>query len=540
MPRKRILATWVVLLLTFPLLLIPDLKASPAVLWPSVVAVGLAFVTRDIYASLFLGAFAGAILLNHGNVLSAFLDLFSRYLLPALADPWNMSILVFTLLMGGLVGLLNWNGGMRSVAEFLLQGGHSRRRAEMGAYILGWIIFFDGIANSMLVGKVMRPITDRAGISREKLSFIVDSTSSPIAGVALISTWIAYEMSVIRDGLVNLANPALIESVSPYQLLVQSLPYRFYNYFILLIVLAVIWLGRDFGPMLGAERRFVNPEPEPQSSGGPGRFSRSLLGLVPLAALILSVFGGLFIRGGGLERPLSWESLITAFGTADAAKVFVESTAFTAILTLLMSAAWRPVGDSRSVIAVFFEGMMHMFLPVLILVFAWVLNGVIKELGTSAYLVSFLDKTLSPALLPALVFLVSAIVSFSTGTSWGTMAIVMPLVVPVAATLADFQFESPMFIATIGAVLAGAVFGDHCSPISDTTIISSLSSDCDHIEHVRTQLPYALAAALIALFVGYGLSAIVSPVWLLTVGSIACWALVRYAGKPSAPGAIRP
>jgi Na+/H+ antiporter NhaC len=257
-----------------------------------------------------------------------------------------------------------------------------------------------------------------------------------------------------------------------------------------------------------------------------------LLALIPLSVLILSVFGGLFVRGGGLERPLSWNSLILAFGSADAAKVFVESTALTVLLTLLMSSIWRPRDQTQSVVGVFFEGMMRMFVPVLILVFAWVLNGVIKELGTSAYLVSFLDQTLSPALLPALVFVLASIVSFSTGTSWGTMAIVMPLVVPIAANLTGFEFGSQAFVATIGAVLAGAVFGDHCSPISDTTIVSSLSSDCDHMEHVRTQLPYALAAAAIAVISGYALATFLKPAWLLLSGALGCWALVRFAGRP--------
>ena len=536
MSRTRFIITLLVFLATFAWLLTPDLKHSPAVLWPSIVAVGLAFLTRDIYVSLFLGALSGAVLLRGGNIAAAFLDLFTRHLIPALKDPWNISVLIFTLLMGGFVELINRNGGMAALAEGFLGRGHSRRRAALGAYILGWILFFDGLASSMLVGKAMRPVTDRAGLSREKLSFIVDSTSSPIAGLALISTWVAYEISVIRQGFENIGDAQLAAQVAPYQLLVQSLPYRFYNYFILLLVFWTIWLARDFGPMLAAERK-ARPVAESVAFAPPRsfRFGRVALALIPLLVLVVGVFGGLFVDGGGWQRPFSIASVVEAFGKADAATVFVCATAVAVVVALILSAMFPVTATEPTAVTIFFEGMKQMFLPTLILVFAWTLNAVIKEIGAAPYLVSFLGDKLSPTLLPVLVFVLASLVSFSTGTSWGTMAILMPLVIPVAAKLTGLHTaadaSSPQMIATIGAVLTGAVFGDHCSPISDTTIVSAFSSDCDLMAHVNTQMPYALVAAVLAVFLGYGPAGWkISPYLLLLVGGLACWMLVRFGG----------
>lgn len=539
MNRTRTLITVVAFLATFAWLLAPDLKPSPAVLWPSVLAVGLAFVTRDIYLSLFLGAFSGALMLHGGNPWTAFHDLLIGRLIPSLTDRWNISVLVFTLMMGGFVEVLNRNGGMAALSARVMGSSRSARRAGLGAYFMGWLVFFDGLASSMLVGKTLRPIADRAGLSREKLAFIVDSTSSPIAGLALLSTWVAYEMSVIRQGLTNTADAALPDAVAPFSWLVLSLPFRFYNWFMLLLVFLLVWLMRDWGPMLAAEKASrSNPRPEPAVTTEAAIGSHVALALVPLAVLVLGVFGGLFIGGGGLELALTFPHLVQAMGKADAAAVFVLATAVASVVALGLTAVGRStpaLPDAHgSGTHAFFQGMQQMFLPALILVFAWMLNSVIKELGTASYLVALLGERLPSAWLPALVFLLAAIISFSTGTSWGTMAIVMPLAIPLAVNLTAFHAgmtASPVLVATVGAVLAGAVFGDHCSPISDTTIVSAFSSDCDVMAHVRTQLPYALTAAFLATVLGYLPAGFgVSPFLLLAIGALACWLLVRYRG----------
>jgi Na+/H+ antiporter NhaC len=347
-------------------------------------------------------------------------------------------------------------------------------------------------------------------------------------------------MSVIRQGFVNTGDAVLADTVAPFSWLVLSLPFRFYNWFMLLLVFLLVYLMRDWGPMLTAERATrLQPCPEADLSIQPGSGSRSALALGPLAVLVLGVFGGLFVGGGGLQQTLTFAHLVDAMGKADAAAVFVLATALASAVALAMTALWRdvssPLKGHESGTQAFLQGMQQMFLPTLILVFAWMLNSVIKELGAANYLVALLSKQLSPAWLPALVFLLASVISFSTGTSWGTMAIVMPLTIPLAVKLTAFHgggVESPILVASVGAVLAGAVFGDHCSPISDTTIVSAFSSDCDVMAHVRTQLPYALAGAAIATLVGYLPAGYgISPWWSLATGGVVCWLLVRYRGK---------
>jgi tetracycline resistance efflux pump len=249
---------------------------------------------------------------------------------------------------------------------------------------------------------------------------------------------------------------------------------------------------------------------------------------------VFGVFGALYFQGGGTIASLSLPAMIDAFGKADAALVFVWVTAATALLAMVLHRFTAAGSGQTEAVKPFFDGVNQMFLPALILVFAWMLNSVIKELGAAQYLVTLLGDAMNPAWLPALTFMLGAVISFSTGTSWGTMAILMPLVIPVAVAMGETSGNANVLVPTIGAVLAGAVFGDHCSPISDTTIVSAVSSDCEPMAHVRTQLPYALLGAGLAVALGYLPAGFgVSPWWLLLAGGAACWAVIRYAAKPS-------
>ena len=514
-------------MLTFAWAALGRAGETVAPVWPSVLAIALAFISRNIHLSLLGGGYAGAVLLNAGNPLTGFFDLFERHLLPALSDPWNIRVLAFTLMMGGFVELLNVSGGMQSLAGRILRGSNSQRRAGLGIYAMGWLLFIDGLANAMLVGKSMRPIADRVRMSREKLAFIVDSTSSPIAGLSLVSTWVAYELSVIREGLTMAGESA----ASAFPLLVESIPHRFYNLYLLLIVLLVIWLGRDFKAM---RQTALSPDVEkPDSKAEEGK-APWWPTIVSLALLVLGVFGGLYLQGGGSLEEWSLQGAIDAFGSADAALVFVWATAGASLLAMALNRI-ASVSEGKTV-QPFLEGMNHMFLPALILVFAWTLNSVLKELETAASLVALLGGAMPAGLLPVLTFALGAVISFSTGTSWGTMAILMPLVIPLGYGLAEASgIEAHgLIVTTIGAVLAGAVFGDHCSPISDTTIVSSFSSGCDAMAHVRTQLPYAFAAAVIAVLIGYLPTGWNVPPWLLLpFGVAACWSLIRYRARPA-------
>ena len=551
MNRSRIILAAALLLVTLAFVLAGEPRGSAASIWPSAVAVGLAFVTREIYSSLFLGAFAGALLLAGGNIASAFIDLFARHLIPPLTSRWNVCALTFSLMMGGFIALLNRAGGMQAIAARLLGSGDSKRRAGLGVFGMGWLVFFDGLANCMLVGRTMRPVTDRAGLSRAKLAFIVDSTASPIAAFALISTWIAFELTLIQNGFAaygenELGGAGQFVHLSSYEILVRTLPYRFYNYFLLLIVFLTVWLGRDLGPMREAEAAAqAEQAEEPQSGVGAGNEEeddcigrRIWLTLLPLGLLIVGVFGGLFVSG--LSKLEEWSPsvlarTIQAFGKADADLVFVTATAFASLVAmgaLRFSSGHDPKDNPMTI---YLEGMKEMFLPVLILVFAFTLGSVIKELKTAEWLTGALRGGFPAAALPAVVFLIAALMSFSVGTSWGTMGILMPLCIPVACALTGLEgggVPGPIVISTIGAVLAGAVFGDHCSPISDTTIVSAFASGCDAIEHVRTQLPYALLAAGVAVILGYGLTGMgLNPFAALALGGGACWAAIRFGGR---------
>jgi len=343
---------------------------------------------------------------------------------------------------------------------------------------------------------------------------------------------------VIQQGFANAGQP----EVAAFPLLVESLPYRFYNLFVLLIVFLVIWLGRDFGPMREAElaarkRGIASPAKDGELRPGdpsPALAVRAWPAVLCLVALVFGVFGALYFQGGGTVATFSLQTMIDALGKADAALVFVWVTAATALLAMALHRFTVPDPVQSSAVKPFFDGMSHMFLPTLILVFAWILNSVIKDLGAAKYLVSLLGDSLNPAWLPALTFLLGSAISFSTGTSWGTMAILMPLVIPVAVAMGDAPGSANVLVPTIGAVLAGAVFGDHCSPISDTTIVSAVSSDCETMAHTRTQLPYALLGAGIAVVIGYLPAGLGINPWLLLVGGgVACWAVIRWWAKPS-------
>lgn len=531
--QPRTLVAAALFLATFAIPLAGDPRGSALALWPSALAIALAFVLRDIYPSLLLGAFAGAILVRDGDAFGAFLDLFERYLLPALTNPWNVNVLVFTLMMGGLVELLESSGGMAAAAARMAGRRPDGRRVGLAVYGVGWLFFLDGLASSVLLGKALRPLADRARMSREKLAFLVDSTASPIAGLSLVSTWVAYELSLLRDGFGALGLDA--DDASPFLVLAQSLPYRFYNLYLLAVVFFVIWLRRDLEPMRRAEqsaaRRALPMAPEDD-----GARRRAWPTLMVLGALLAAVVAGLWLDGGGRSRPFDADGVIAAIGAADAAQVFVWATAGAAALALLVG---RLGGNGRPApAAAFFRGTAGLFLPALILVLAWMLGAVTTELDAAAGLAAVLAGGLPPVLLPAVVFALASAISFATGTSWGTMAVVMPLAIPAAAALTGYTGGAapPLLVATVGAVLAGAVFGDHCSPISDTTLVSAVASDCEPMAHVRTQLPYALGTAAVALALGYlpaGFA--VSPWLLLPLGVAACWCWIRFVAQPAEP-----
>jgi Na+/H+ antiporter NhaC len=419
---------------------------------------------------------------------------------------------------------------------------------------MGTAIFFDDYANALLVGATMRPLTDRLRVSREKLAWLVDSTAAPVATVAVISTWVGFEVGLIQEAMARLDH-----GTQAYTFFLQSIPYSYYPLLTLFLVYMVAVTGRDFGPMLKAEHRAVHkgqllrPGAQPASDApGPaggtatGPAHPALAG-IPIFAVILATALGLYFGGrqAAVADGLASPSLREILNNADSFAVLTWSALTGATLAIGLAVAGRRLSLVEALDG-FLDGVRSMVIAVTILVLAWSLSAACDGLGTATHLVEVCRQVLSARLLPMLVFILAAAVSFSTGTSWGTMAILMPLVYPLGHQLPldaglDVATALHIHLASVSAVLAGAVFGDHCSPISDTTILSSLATGCDHVDHVKTQLPYALTVAGIAavlgyLPVGYG----VSPWISLVMGLVAVAVVVLRVGRKVVTGADAP
>lgn len=508
-------------------------------LLPPVVAIALALIFKEVILALFIGIFSGALLIKKFNIIEAFFDIIDKYIIEAVADKERASIIIFTLLLGGMVGIISKSGGIKGIVENLSKKVASASGSQFYTWLMGILIFFDDYTNTLIVGNTMRPLTDKWKISREKLSYIVDSTAAPIASIAIISTWIGFEISLINQSL-----KAYSINFDAYHLLLSSIPYRFYSILTLIFIFLIFTMKKDFGPMLKAEKRARKgkllsdraiPLTDFESSGlNPSQSIKAKWynGLVPIIVVIVFTFGGLYISG---KESLSsagdqianksifeilfsnnvFRELGTIISSADSFKVLLWAS-LTGVVTALFLAYFQKILKLRALISAFVQGMKSMMMAIVILVLAWSLGVVLIQLHTADFVVSLLGSNLDYHLFPAIVFIFSGFIAFSTGTSWGTIAIMFPLVMPITIVLLQNTTDFHHFLVlTISSVLAGAVFGDHCSPISDTTIMSSMASSCDHIDHVKTQIPYALLMAFIALFLGiipvsYGFPYIIS------------------------------
>ena len=522
---------------------------------PPALAILLAFITKNVVLSLFIGVLSGSIMLQLAgqNIIVALFQGFLNvinYILGSLSDSWNAGIILQVLTIGGLIALVTKMGGAKAVAETLVKRAKTPRSAQITAWFLGLIVFFDDYANSLIVGPIMRPVTDKLKISREKLAFIVDATAAPIAGIALVSTWIGYEVGLIKDGFASIG-----QEVNAYGIFIETIPFRFYNILILIFVLATAYYLREFGPMYQAERRarttgkVLSDTAKPMQSEENSTLPKEGIKLsiwnaiVPIGLLIVLSFGGFYYNGytaimdSGDEAliqlvtnsPFSFETLRETFGYSDASVVLFQAALFASIVAIAMG-IWKKIFTINEAIDTWVNGMKSLLITGVILLLAWSLSGAMGDLGTAKYLVGLLSDTLPAFLLPALIFIFGAVISFATGTSYGTMGILMPLTIPLAAALSpDPQFV----IMSAGAVLTGAIFGDHVSPISDTTILSSMGAGSDHIDHVKTQIYYALPVALITIFLGYIPVGLGVSVWLvLPMSILAVILMVRFVGKP--------
>lgn len=535
-----------------------EMEVDPIPLWfsiiPPLVAIFVALVFKEVFTALFMGIFIGTTTIQYfygesffAAIYKGFFSIITDYIIGALNNPGHLSIIVFSMLIGGMVHIITKNGGMAGVVAFLSKYAKTRKSGQFITWLLGVSIFFDDYANTLVVGNTMRPVTDRLKVSREKLAYLVDSTAAPIASIALITTWVGAELSYIQDGIRQLN----IDETA-YVVFLNSLQYAFYPIFTLGFILMVIFTGRDFGPMRKAEMKIQSMEMEEveketslDDSYQPkkGVKPRAFNALIPVIVVVFGTIAGLVITG--LESS-SWSSELSFYrnlsgviGNADSYTALLWSSLAGVFVAVMLSVSQRILNLKESMDSMV-DGFRIMLTAILILTLAWALASLTEHIHTAEFISgSLIDLQISPYLIPALAFILAALVAFSTGSSWGTMAILYPLMLPAVWLLAknaglSYDESLSIFHNVVSVILAGSVMGDHCSPISDTTIMSSLASQCNHIEHVRTQLPYALSVGAVSLLLGtlpvaFGFPIILSYIF----GFSLLFLIIRYFGKPS-------
>ncbi|CEM63044.1 Na+/H+ antiporter NhaC family protein [Treponema phagedenis] len=494
---------------------------------PPVLTIILALVTKDVIISLFLGVFSGVLIVAGGNPLVALINA-TDLLAESLNDGWNIRIFLFCAMLGGLVGLLSKTGAAVALGHWTATKIKGRKSSLLTAWFLGLIVFIDDYFNSLAVGTIMRPITDKQRISRAKLSYILDSTAAPVCILAPVSSWVVTVMSVVKasDGFTHLG-------ISEFEFFLRSIPYNIYAILTLLMVVVLSVTYRDFGPMkeserLAMEKNILFNEELYGAAGGdvPAETNpraKAVDMILPIVVLIISaVFFFPFttwmraIDGEkiySVSEAMASMSLSTAFVETDASVALFYASIFTVVFTYIYFIARRLL-NLHTASAALKDGIASMVPALIILTMAWTIGTVIRAtpdeggLGLAKYLAQIVTEGHFPFwLLPAVMFIVSALIGFSTGSSWGTFTIMIPITIPIAIALAEIhglQMSSLLnaTMISVAAVLSGAVFGDHASPISDTTILSSTGAGCPHLEHVTTQLPYATFVSACA-FVGF-------------------------------------
>lgn len=533
---------------------------NPVPIWfsivPPLIAILFALLFKEVFSALFFGLFSGTFIIYMYSGAGAFLGVFKAiftildtYVLAALSEQSHISIIIFSMLIGGTVYIITKNGGMQGVINFLAKYAKSPRSGQLVTWFLGIIIFFDDYANTLVVGNTMRPITDKLRISREKLAYVVDSTAAPVASVAFVTTWIGAELSYIQSSITQLG----INS-SAYNIFFSSLKYSFYPILTLAFVLMIILMRRDFGSMHKAEIRArekgVNAaDMEKKIQYDLQDFEiaeninpRAFNALIPIGIIVLGTIAGLFYTGWDSQiwhdTSLGFVTKISGIiGNSDSYKSLIWASLGGLLSAVFLSVTQKKLSLRDSMDSMV-SGFKSMLTAILILTLAWSLAGLVTDMHTADFItLAISSANLSPYFLPFITFVVSALISFSTGSSWGTMAIMYPLILPATWLLCQengmpHNEALAIFSHVVSVVIAGSVFGDHCSPISDTTILSSLSSSCNHIQHVRTQLPYALTVALTGLIFGtlpvaYGLK-----FWLaFPITLFVLWIVIRFLGK---------
>lgn len=529
MNRKKLFTLLLVITVIFMASTLPVLAESTAgeeyqsnvyaTFWsllPPIIAIALALITKEVYSSLFIGIMSGALLYANFNPLIAFNTMFAEGFISSLADSWNVGILIFLVVLGTIVCLMNKAGGSAAYGKWAAEKIKTRKGAILSTFGLGVLIFVDDYFNCLTVGNVMRPITDKHRISRAKLSYLVDATAAPICMIAPISSWAAAVTGVVEgyDGL---------------DLFIRAIPYNLYSLLSIVMIIFITLMGIEYGPMKKHEENAilygdVYTTPDRPYEGQDGEVSvgkgKVIDLIIPVLILIIFCILGMLYTGGILEGV----NIINAFANCDASLGLSLGSSIALIIIIVYFLA-RKVLSFNECMECFPNGFKAMVPAILILTFAWTLSGITGLLGAKEFVSGIFEGSAAglKILLPAIVFAVAVGMSFSTGTSWGTFGILLPIVVAVG-------LEPELLVISISACLAGAVCGDHCSPISDTTIMSSTGAMCNHINHVETQLPYALTVAVVS-FVGYIIAGFIQSAWIVLPISIAMLCSVLYIIK---------
>ena len=463
-------------------------------LLPPIIAIVLALLTKEVYSSLFVGILSGALIYSNGNVWNMVLTTFDT-MISKICDSWNVGILIFLVMLGMMVSLVNKAGGSAAYGRWASKHIKTKAGALVSTSVLGMLIFIDDYFNCLTVGSVMRPVTDKFKISREKLAYIIDSTAAPVCIIAPISSWAAAVSSIAPEG-------------EGLNLFIRSIPYNLYALLTLLCVVVMSVMGLDFGKMRRVELAAASKESEENAASD--EIKGTVLDLMlPIGVLIVSCVTAMIYTGGFFDAESGcYHNFVEAFAGCDASQGLVLGAFVTIVMTMLLYLPRRVLTFTQFTDS-FVDGFKAMVPAILILTFAWTLSGITNQLGAKIYVAELVRGTASGLanLLPAIIFLIGVGLAFSTGTSWGTFGVLLPIVCAVFPS-------GELMVISVSACLAGAVCGDHCSPISDTTIMASAGADCNHIGHVSTQLPYALTVAGVS-FLGYLLAGFVQKVWIV-------------------------
>ncbi len=501
----------------------PSMYATFWALVPPIVAILLALITKEVYSSLFVGILVGGLFYSGFSFEGTFTHIFNNGFVAVLSDSYNVGILIFLVILGAMVSLMNRAGGSAAFGHFAKEKIKNRAGAQLATVALGVLIFIDDYFNCLTVGSVMKPVTDEHKISRAKLAYLIDATAAPVCIIAPISSWAA-------------AVSGFVEGEDGFSIFIRAIPYNYYALFTLVMMIAIILMNIDYGPMQTHEKNalkgdlFTSGKTVAKQDNASVNSKGKVIDLViPIITLIICCVIGMIYTGGFFQG----ENFVTAFSNSDASVGLALGSIFAIIITIVIYLIRRVLSFSECMDCLP-DGFKAMVPAILILTFAWTLKAMTDSLGAATFVAAAMEGSAKGLMnfLPAIIFLVGCFLAFSTGTSWGTFGILIPIVVAV------FANSNPrLMIISISACMAGAVCGDHCSPISDTTIMASAGAQCDHVNHVTTQLPYALLVAAVS-FVTYIIAGFVQNPWIpLPLGFfllIACLLIIGTVGPKRA------